>query len=531
VFPRQKTALFLLLFLAAVLGVRLWNWSDVFVSGRVFFVDADCYSRMTRVRMLESHPWQIIRHHDFENAPQGVTPHTTMPLDWIIAIADCGLRIAERWLPPGITRLDFAGAWISPLLGLACAAWLWWWSRRGDGKTSSGAFTALRAMALVLFAISPILVHAFALGRPDHQSLILCLVAVALGCEWMNSQRISLKCPLAAGVAWGLALWVSLYEPLILFCAAFVGVLIQNPRAALSRERLAGHAATGGIVSLSLLIEGWRVGVPGGADFNRWAASIGELASVPLLSATWPRWIGWGIVLLPLVVFPRAMRFWLVLVVATFALTMWQARWGCFFVLVAIMAACAFSGLPRKASSFGKRWQRALLQTAAWILFVASLWPLARDWDARLDSDQRRLRKADNLALRLAADSIQSAISNRQSAIILAPWWQSPALAYWTGAHCVAGSSHESLPGTDDSARFFLAADFNEARELARQRGVAWVVSSNADNTIENSAAILGVTPPPLPLARVLSERPHSTPPWLTLVHSNSLLKVYRAAP
>jgi hypothetical protein len=313
--------------------------------------------------------------------------------------------------------------------------------------------------------------------------------------------------------------------------AAVLAGLLHNLRAAISRERLTGHVATAGIVALSLLVEGWRAGMPGGVEFSRWAAGIGELARVPVASMTWPRWFGWGIVLLPLLLGQRKMRFWLAMSAATFALTLWQARWGCFFALAAIMAVIAFCGLPREAAQPVKWWRRILATCALWLFFLASLWPLARDWDARIDNTQHSLRKAGNLALRLAADSIQSEIGNQKSAIILAPWWQSPALAYWTGARCVAGSSHESLPGIADSARFFIASDFNEARKIARQRGVTWIVSADAENVIENSASILGATPPPLPLARVLAERPSSAPPWLTLVHSNSLLKVYRAAP
>ena len=30
-----------------------------------------------------------------------------------------------------------------------------------------------------------------------------------------------------------------------------------------------------------------------------------------------------------------------------------------------------------------------------------------------------------------------------------------PAIAYWSGQRCVSGSSHQSLPGTVDSSRFF----------------------------------------------------------------------------
>jgi hypothetical protein len=54
------------------------------VAGNVYFSDADCYARMTRVRMCAQHPGLIVRHHDFENYPTGTTPHTTAPLDYLV---------------------------------------------------------------------------------------------------------------------------------------------------------------------------------------------------------------------------------------------------------------------------------------------------------------------------------------------------------------------------------------------------------------------------------------------------------------
>src|SRR5438309_7032891 len=69
---------------ALVLATRCANYQDVFVAGNVYFTDADCYARMTRVRMCEKKPGLIVRYHDFENFPQGTTPHTTAPFDYLI---------------------------------------------------------------------------------------------------------------------------------------------------------------------------------------------------------------------------------------------------------------------------------------------------------------------------------------------------------------------------------------------------------------------------------------------------------------
>jgi hypothetical protein len=43
-----------------------------------------------------------------------------------------------------------------------------------------------RWVMLILYAISPILVHGTELGRPDHQSLLILLVAIAICAGWSS---------------------------------------------------------------------------------------------------------------------------------------------------------------------------------------------------------------------------------------------------------------------------------------------------------------------------------------------------------
>src|SRR5437762_14341763 len=52
-----------------ILAARCANYRDVFVAGNVYFTDADCYGRMTRVRMCEKKQGFILCHHDIENLP------------------------------------------------------------------------------------------------------------------------------------------------------------------------------------------------------------------------------------------------------------------------------------------------------------------------------------------------------------------------------------------------------------------------------------------------------------------------------
>jgi asparagine N-glycosylation enzyme membrane subunit Stt3 len=106
-----------------ILATRWANYQDVFVSGNIYFTDADCYARMTRVRMCSEHPGLIVRP-DFENFPTGTTPHTTAPLDYLI------LALSNLLKPFTAHALDLAGTLISPLLALLGGWFLWWWSRR-----------------------------------------------------------------------------------------------------------------------------------------------------------------------------------------------------------------------------------------------------------------------------------------------------------------------------------------------------------------------------------------------------------------
>ncbi len=110
--------------MAAALLTYTWNAKSVFFEDGIYFTDGDCYARMTRVQKVLEHPFSPLRHHDFENYPQGTTPHTTAPLDFLNA----GLSLILK--PFSAQALDLAGAYISPLLGALLVGFLWWWSRK-----------------------------------------------------------------------------------------------------------------------------------------------------------------------------------------------------------------------------------------------------------------------------------------------------------------------------------------------------------------------------------------------------------------
>jgi len=484
------------IFPVLVLGFGLaaftWNSDAVFFKGNVYFTDGDCYARMTRVRLLQEHPLAPIRQHDFENYPEGTRPHTTSPLDYLIA----GLAVAMGWFSGD--ALPLAGAWISPILGLVTLAFLAVWGRRDP---FGGA-------TVVLLAVSPIVSHGFLLGRPDHQSLLMLLVAVALAAEadmWTGKDRSRLS-----AVAWALALWVSLFEPLILLTSILLLRFFAR-RLVLSRVPLVIFFA---ILLLGFLVDGFHVAAFD-AHFANWSRNIGELGhgSVSVLFS----WGGWLAIVAPFGLLAGYLKkrepVYLLLcamVVLLAGLTFMHLRWGYFFV---IALAVSLPWLLPMA-----RWK-----IAGWGILILSLWPVAAYWDRTLfDEDTFRAR----------AESVVDAVALRDAAIqikglpvrgVLAPWWFSPAIVWWSGQPCVAGSSHQSLPGIADTAEFFLSE--GSGREILEKRKAGYIFAYEPERVISNSAQILGRPAPSNPLVRRLYEHPNGA--GYPLLYANRYFKVF----
>jgi hypothetical protein len=517
---------------ALILATRCANYQDVFVAGDVYFVDADCYARMTRAQMVREKPGLIIRHHAFENFPQGTTPHTTAPLDYLIVALSLFLN------PFTAHALDLAGAFVSPLLALLGGWFLWWWSCRMKFR--------YRWVTLILYAISPILVHGTELGRPDHQSLLILLVAIAICAEWSFQQlqparpssdairesRIawSLRAlAVTSAVAWALAIWVSAYEPLVLFLVVTATTLVMNRRAVFARDRRAGWILFAAIIGIAFAVErrvpSFEI-LQSTGHLKNWASTIGELAHVSPINPVWLNWCGYLLFVAPVLIWmsvrtPRsdapARRVLpiYVLLVATYFLTVWQARWGYFFVLIFALALPALL-VPIKSSA------------AVWTAFVLSIFPILRDWDERLWPNEAQL--ANRVERRIESAQIRDlSLSLRSPEVhpFLAPWWLSPSIAYWSGQPGVAGSSHESLNGIEESARFFLSENLQEARAILEKRHVAWVFAYDSDRVAQNSAAILNEPLRREPLCRVLDRTPSQAPPFLVFSVQTPACKLY----
>src|SRR6201982_3200581 len=321
---------------ALILATRCANYQDVFVAGNVYFVDADCYARMTRVQLVSVKPGLIVRHHDFENFPQGTNPHTTAPLDYVILALSPIIAAARPAVAP--YRLDLAGAFLSPWLSLLGGWFLWWWSRRMKFR--------YRWVMLVLYAISPILVHGTELGRPDHQSLLILLLAIAICAGWSSQtlQRANIASAwwLTSAAAWALAIWVSAYEPVVLFVVLMATAFVLNRRAVFARDRRGGWILFAVIIAIALVVErhvpSLAILQPNG-HFKEWARTIGELVHVSPINPVWLNWCGYLLVITPILIWMsvrmrkdgapegRPLPIYVLLVV-TYFLTVWEAGRG-----------------------------------------------------------------------------------------------------------------------------------------------------------------------------------------------------------
>lgn len=510
--------------LVLTFAARSHNSREIFHNEGIYFIDGDCYSRMTRAKLVTEGQW-IISQHEFENWPQGVTPHTTAPLDWLIVslknmLDGCLLFTGESLLKK--QTLDLAGALISPILGMLTVVWLWWWA---------GLLRLRYRAAMVLFfSISPILVHGTLLGRPDHQSLLIFTLAVALCSELAAMERRGRSWQILSGIAWGVSMWVSLYEPLILFicvialrCVSGIAIFKELPR----------WIALAAVCAVALLVDGWRIQWPDPTlqnYFSVWAENIGELKTLSLTGKLIWFWFGLLWISAPILLGIRARidrraggLFALILI--TLALSAWQLRWGYFAALILALS------LPWMLEVFKQRW-------LGWTIAILSLLPLAGEWSRWLHpapdvAVQRSELRASHAALR----NIAVRLISKEKQPFLAPWWLCPEIAYWSGQPGIAGSSHQSLPGIVDTAHFFTANDPEIARSILQKRGVKWVIihdepyaeaqkSPDAPRrypAVVGAAKLLGIPESENALGNTLAESPFGVPKFLKWIRPEQL--------
>ncbi len=415
------------------------------------------------------------------------------------------MALATALIPLSKNALDLAGAIVSPLLSMALGVFLCWWTRKMRLRFRWGF--------LILYATSPMLAHGFALGRPDHQSLLVALITLALCAEWALASESSASWGIVSGAGWALALWVSLYEPLVL-----LGIVVACcARSMRKRERRMGWIIFAALLAIALIIErripAWPSGEFGGALKN-WSATVGELAHVTLASTIWFNWCGWLLLLAPILLWPKWNRktplFLIALLMTAFALTIWQARWSYFFVMIFAMLVPQILSVLRKP----------LIASA---IFIVALFPIAQAWD-HLFADEELTRRAENKIEQLELRAMSSQIDG----VFIAPWWFSPAISYWSRQAGVGGSSHESIGGIVETAKLFGTQNAEVAKQILDRHNVNCILSYDADRVAQNTAQILGNPVPQNAFCYLLDRRASEVPPFLRLIAQTGRFKLFR---
>ena len=394
---------------------------------------------------------------------------------------------------------------MSPLLSLALGIFLCWWTRSTRIRFRWGL--------LGLYALSPILAHGFALGRPDHQSLLITLITLALCAEWNLARELSKSWSIVSGASWAMALWVSLYEPVVLLAI----VMAFQTRALFIRDRRVGWIIFAAIIAVALMVERRIPQLPNrefAGALKNWSATIGELSHVSLGNPIWFSWCGWLLLLVPILFWPKRERhtpwFLKALLIATFGLTIWQARWAYFFVMIFAMALPELLLVLRKP-------------IVAAAIFIIALFPIAQSWD-RMFADEELARRMES-----DVEMVElHAIASQCAGPFIAPWWLSPALSYWSGQAGVGGSSHESIAGAVASAKVFGTQNAEEVAQIFKRHDVRWVIAYDADRVAQNSAQILQHPISPNAFCYLLDHRPSEVPPFLRLIAQTGRFKLFR---
>ncbi|MCZ6799278.1 MAG: hypothetical protein O7F12_02200 [Nitrospirae bacterium] len=206
----------------------------------------DSYMRVNRVNQLhETGDWQnalFLR----SNAPFGEVLHWTRPLDAYLMLGGS----LGSLLGSFETGLWVAGMLLGPLThGLALCGILW------IGKR---LFPSAHLVLLgCLFLMQPGLTAFFMSGSVDHHSLLLMLCVWIIGLVWVQLPTRSPRViTIAAGLAVGLALWVSIESIVAIgVCLASLwGVWLWGDRD-LPAKALVLFSVTLGVLIFALLVE------------------------------------------------------------------------------------------------------------------------------------------------------------------------------------------------------------------------------------------------------------------------------------
>jgi hypothetical protein len=429
---------------------------------RPFPVEADCYSQLARVQRILHGGALIQSHFTVENWPVGLTPSTTAPFDYAI------LALRIPLLPFTQYPLDWAGALISPMLWIALVLFWVFFRSRAFNRAS-------RAALIIGMALVPVLIWGTIFGRPRHQSLILCLLAVALTAEYERWQKDAGRgWHIGAGIVWGMLCWTSLYEPLFVVVLLAVFNLVVR-----RREHAAFGISFGVVMLLALLIEGVHVFIPPPEVrpvLERWLQFIAEMRGMSLHefsdalafsavpeTSLWDAGSFFFLLALPWVVYRLWQRrnltdrFVMALTVLLALCALYERRWLPYASLAELFVVARYFQVERFV------WLRAFLAVVFFVnVFAANRFQIAVA--PLLPPNQPSMEMAE---LAHAIDAPGG---------ILAPWWISPGLLYFSGQPIVSGSSHCGISGIAASALFYAITSWTDADKVLEVRKVRWVV-------------------------------------------------------
>ena len=153
--------------------------------------------------------------------------------------------------------------------------------------------------------------------------------------------------------------------------------------------------------------------------------------------------------------------------------------------------------LPDRSDASGRDWR-------CWLIFLAGL------ADADYEQIEGHATAPPNQpSLQLA--QISRAIDEPGG--IMAPWWLSPGLLYFSGQPIVSGSSHCGISGIVASAKFFSTTSWAEAEHILRERQVRWVVVWDDPALRVSRCSILRAAFSACPTSPT-TRKTTPTPPW-----------------
>jgi len=340
---------------------------------------------------------------------------------------------------------------------------------------------------LVGSAVLPALIWATAFGRPRHQSLILSLMAIGLTAEyerWHVGITPKRAWHIFAGLVWALAWWTSLFEPVLVVCALILFNVIAR-----RRENAAFLISFGAGLFVAYLVEGVHIFIPPPeyhAALVNWLSSIAEVQSIGFINFIKQLTLLSFVFFVPFLAWRllrregeiRADLLLVLLTVLLIALAFVQKRWIYYANLTELFL------LVRYYQIAPTRWTR---------LVVLALFLFGTAYDNTLQI-QGRLNLRDSQP---SPELARLAQSIDQPGGIMAPWWISPGLLYFSGQPIVSGSSHCGISGIVASAQFYATTSWTDAELILQQRKVRWIVVYDDPRyvypTLNTARAVLGL--------------------------------------